>query len=250
VARLLDPDPGISFPALERLVGVYQFPLFRHLLRNQHVDEERARDLLQAFFHERVMQGKIFARARRERGHLRHFLRRALDTFVISTLRKECAQRRSPANGLPLSLDELPETAAPQAETDADWRFDLDVVREILVHTLERMEAECRAKGALHRWELFRARALDPLLRGLPPVPYEDLVIRLGFKSPAEAHNALATARLMFCRILEEVLEEAGGTTDTVAADIETFRAVLLAAARRGLLDDVDPASSGAGPAG
>jgi hypothetical protein len=245
VTRVRDEDPEVANAALARLVMAYDYPLLRYLQRQYRVDEDQAREWLQAFLHERVVQGKLLARARRERGRLRGFLCQALRRFVISVLRKQQAQRCSPANGAPLSIDELPEAVHPHAQANADWAFDVDWARTLLARVLEAMAAECLAKGAHQRWELFRVRWVDPLLRGAGELPYAELVVRFGFKSPSQAHNAWVTAARMFRRILEETLIEDGGTPETVAEDIETFIAVLRAAGTDVPLSGDTPESTG-----
>jgi hypothetical protein len=80
------------------------------------------------------------------------------------------------------------------------------------------MQAECQAKGRLDRWGVFKARLLDPILDGARAPSYEELIARLGFRSPAEASNALITARRQFDRLLREIVAEYAGE----GADVET----------------------------
>lgn len=244
VARAQSRDESIAFAAQTRLVTTYQGPLLRHLSRRYRVDEDQARDWLQAFVYEQILQRGLFLRAKRKRGRLRNFLRRALDRFVISAIRREHAFRRSPTGGL-VSLNELPEAAYPGMQGHMAWAFDVDWVRTLLARVLEAMEAECREKGVPQRWGLFKARWVDPLLDGDTGVSYAELVVRFGFRSPTEAHNTWITAARMFRRILEETLEEDEGTADTVAGGIEDFIVALRAAAKQGSLERRDAPESG-----
>ena len=55
-------------------------------------------------------------------------------------------------------------------------------------------------------WGVFEARVLGPLFQNAEPVPYEQIVARFGFKSPAQASNVLVSARRMFERVLRSWL--------------------------------------------
>jgi hypothetical protein len=82
-----------------------------------------------------------------------------------------------------------------------------------VTETVARMQAECQAKGRLDRWGVFKARLLDPILDGTRAPSYEELIARLGFRSPAEASNALITARRQFDRLLREIVAEYAGSS-------------------------------------
>ena len=94
----------------------------------------------------------------------------------------------------------------------------------VVDETLRRLEAECQANGSVARWEVFRLRELGPKLDGVAPPPYEELVGRLGFRSPAEASNALITAKRAFARLFREVVSEYTGAGADVEEEIRELR--------------------------
>lgn len=97
----------------------------------------------------------------------------------------------------------------------------------VLAQTLVAMQAECEAKDNDARWDIFKARLLDPLLEGTEGQPFEELVARFGFRSPAEASNAIATAKRQFDRTLRKVVAEYAGGDLEVEAEIRELKRVL-----------------------
>jgi DNA-directed RNA polymerase specialized sigma24 family protein len=225
VDRTRSCDSQIALAALGGLLERYSRPLRAHLGFRFRVDEERAADWLQEFIQRKVLLGELLSKASRDRGRFRTFLLNALDNFVVSELRKEQAQRRQPQSGM-VSLENLsPGEEGRLAAHSAD-EFTLEWARAVLAETLVRMETACRSKSCLERWGVFKARLLDPALDGVQAPPYEDLVLRFGFRSPAEASNALITARRQFGRLLREVVAEYASS----GADVETELADLMRA--------------------
>ena len=103
----------------------------------------------------------------------------------------------------------------------------MEWARTVLAQTVARMEAACQAKGCLDRWAVFKARLLDPMLDGAETPTYEELVARLGFRSPAEASNALITAKRQFDRLLHEVVAEYAGPDADVEAELRELHRAL-----------------------
>lgn len=207
VARAASPDPNPEGPELNHLVERYWRPLEAHLQRKFRCSREQAQDWLQDFLHEKVLRDRLLRHARQGRGRFRTFLLNALDNYVISEMRKAGAQKRRPAGGVEC-LDEVDESRQPATVPDLEPRFDVDWARELIAETLKRMETECLAKGTFSRWEVFKARVLEPALDSQSRPPYQKIVERCRFASPAEAYNALTTAVRMFRRLLADVVHE------------------------------------------
>jgi RNA polymerase sigma-70 factor (ECF subfamily) len=226
VDRTRSCDSQVAMAALGGLLERYSRPLKAHVGFKFRVDEERAADWLQEFIARKVLLGELLSKASRDRGRFRTFLLNALDNFVMSELRKEQAQKRQPQSGT-VSLDNLsPGEQAGLAAHSAD-DFTLEWARAVLAEALARMEAACQTKSCLERWGVFKARLLGPALDGAPAQPYEELVLRFGFRSPAEASNALITARRQFARLLSEVVAEYAGADVDVEAELrELMRAL------------------------
>jgi hypothetical protein len=103
--------------------------------------------------------------------------------------------------------------------------------REVIAEALGRVKTECMASGSLACWNVFDCRVIAPILDGVEPLPYEQLVRRFGFKSPTEASNALVTAKRMFVRALHAVVAEYAGDKGRTDEEIHELRAILSRAA-------------------
>ena len=226
VDRTRSCDSDVATAALGSLLERYSRPLKEHLGFKFRVDEERAADWLQEFIARKVLLGELLSKASRERGRFRTFLLNALDNFVVSELRKEQAQKRQPQSGT-VSLEDLPSREQAKLAAHTADEFAREWARAVLVETLTRMEDACRAKSCLYRWDVFKARLLDPALDGALAPPYEELVGRFGFRSPAEASNALITARRQFARLLRVVVAEYAGAGADVEAELRDLMRAL-----------------------
>jgi DNA-directed RNA polymerase specialized sigma24 family protein len=194
-------DNTVAVQALGKVLERYD-PLVRAYIGLRfHVSPEKARDLWQEFVYRKVLEDCLLKAANRARGRFRDFLLTSINHFVISEFRKESAQSRSPEKPL-VPLDELVPQELPAQRHPQLNRLDLDWVRAIIHEALESMESYCRATDQTGLWEVFEGRFLRPILDGASLLDYETLVRRHGFKSPAQASNALITAKRMFRRYL------------------------------------------------
>ena len=71
------------------------------------------------------------------------------------------------------------------------------------------------------------AAGLDPALDDAPPEPYERVIERFKFASPAAASNALVTAKRMFERNLRSVVGEYAADDAEIEAELAELRAVV-----------------------
>ena len=200
-------DPSLALPALDDLLRRYRQPLLDHLRFKFRATPETAEDWLQSFFLEKVVLRRLLMRANRLRGRFRTFLLRALTNFVVSEQRKERAHRRRPKQGW-VPLDELTPAEAGRLIHEATDRFAVEWARALLQQALARMEAECAARGRPERWAVFQRCLLAPLLEGVAPPPYAQLVAEFGFRSPSEVAQVRFRGREMYERILREVVAE------------------------------------------
>lgn len=209
--------------ALAAVFTTYRRPLLAHLCGRFQVGEDQAADWLQDFVHRKVLQANVLRRAARARGKFRTFLLTSLERFVLDQQRRARTQRRMPPRGF-VPLDQVgEEDVARQAEAGAAamacaW------AKALIDETLRRMEAECARKECPRRWEVFKARVLDPLYHGAETLPYAVLVERFGFESPAEASNTFNTALRMYERLLRQVVREYAGLEADVEAELDQLR--------------------------
>ncbi len=221
VVLAVDAQPETRADALNELLTVYYPVLRNYLIRRRGIGESLADDVLQDFMTDKVLRYNMLERAAAERGRFRSFMVKALDNHVASHGRRDAARKRGPnasRNQIPLEDADL---ATPEA--DPSNTYDLAWARQVFDLTVRRMRDECAAKGRGDTWELFRCRILDPILSGEPCPPYEALVERFGYESPAQASNALITAKRVFRRVLAEVVRDTvldEGDIDSEIADL------------------------------
>jgi len=232
VARAADADPAVRRAALGRLIEQYG-PAFRaHLTRRRHLSDHDADDLFQGFVCDQMVAAELISRVNRERGRLRSYLLGAIDHYLLSSWRRASARKRSPGSPL-VSLDAAdehqPAGAAPMAPVTADV-FDLEWARQVLDEAVARMQAECRRgpqPGHDRIWRLFQARVLRPVLEGVEPPNYADIVRQIGFESPTQAANALVTGKRMMSRLLRAVIAEYAADPGEVEAELRDLWEIL-----------------------
>ena len=146
----------------------------------------------------------------------RSYFRAALYRFCVSRLRRRAGAPRV------YSLDEAYD-AARAPETDP---FDLLWARQVLGRTLRGVKRACEAEHSRQQraaWDILKARFLRPL-RKKPPVPYTELVGRLGFSSAAVAQTAATCGKKLADRMLLDVIAEYCGIDDPAAEREELWR--------------------------
>mgnify|MGYP001190400014 FL=1 len=206
---------GEARPRLGEVLRRYPPALQVHLQRRFHLTPHDAQDVLQSFFTDAVVERNLLRLADRARGRFRSFLLTALDHHTRNWLRDRSTQKRSPGTMADLAAVPPPADGHPAP----DQAFEITWAREVIAQAVDRMRTECEAEGQSQYWELFRARVLGPVFDGSAGEPYAGLVRRLGFATPAQAANALVTAKRHFARTLRAVVAEY--LTDPAQADAE-----------------------------
>jgi DNA-directed RNA polymerase specialized sigma24 family protein len=207
--------------ALGELVRRYAPALRAHLIVRKRVRPQDADDLVQAFLAAKVVEQRLVGRADRDRGKFRTFLLTALDRFVANQFRHDTAQKRS-AGAVELRDDlDGDSTADPSAAFDAAW------AREVIAQAMRQMRGRYHAGGRDDIWCVFEGRVIAPMLDHTQPVPYDQLVERLGLRSPDEAWNLLATAKRAFASELRAVVGEYEKDDRRIEEEIADLRAVL-----------------------
>jgi RNA polymerase sigma-70 factor (ECF subfamily) len=216
-----DPTDARHF-ALAELLACYIEPLRVHLIARRRVRPQEAEDLIQAFVADRVLAGDLIARADQGRGRFRNFLLTALDNFVRNRVRADLARKRS--SGGAIAGDDALDVAADPTGVAPDAAFDVAWARQVLAQAVDEMRQHCDRIGRADVWGVFEGRVLQPTLGGASDAtPYDELVARFGFVSPAQASNALVTANRMLQRFLRAVVgryEPDAGRVDEELADL------------------------------
>jgi RNA polymerase sigma factor (sigma-70 family) len=199
--------------ALEAIVGAYWKPVYKYLRLKWHEREEEARDLTQGFF-TRAMEKGFFEAYEPDRARFRTYLRACLDGFVQNERKFAGRQKRSPGTEL-LSLDfesadgELRLQDVSDGASLEDY-FRREWVRNLFARAVERLHAECGARG---RETAYRAFERYDLEEERSSRSYADLAEELGL-TVSQVTNALALARREFRRILLEDLRAITGSEE------------------------------------
>jgi DNA-directed RNA polymerase specialized sigma24 family protein len=210
--------------ALERLLRRYLPALRAHLLHTRRLAPEDADDVLQDFIASRIIEKDLLGRADRELGKFRTYLLTSLDRFLVDSLRRRKAKKRTPGDGGRVDVGNEEEWLPAPALGDA---FDVAWARGVLTESLEQMRAECTGTGREDVWTVFDCRVLGPILQGTEPVDYEQLVVRFGFTSAAQASNVLMTGKRMFARIIRTVVGQYALGEEAIESEIRELHEVL-----------------------
>lgn len=198
-------DHAQGRPDLSRLLEKYLPAMKAHLVLRRRTDPDDADDLLQAFITSKILEQNLIAKADRSRGsRFRSFLVTALDNFVSNQLRNETRRQQPGAYRLE-DIEACTDCPLPADQTD---EFNSAWARQVILHTLQKMESECLAKGRPDIWEVFSGRIVGPTLNGQPLVPYAELVQKFGYQAPVQASMVLVTGKRMFQRLLRQVVGE------------------------------------------
>jgi hypothetical protein len=220
VTRAGETPSDTQREALGELVRQYIPALRAHLIVRKRVRPQDADDLVQAFLAANVVEQGLVGRADRELGRFRTFLLTALDRFVVNQLHHDSAGKRS---GAAAEIDERVAARGgdPAAAFDAAW------ARQVIAQAMRRMREQHHQSGRQDIWCVFEGRVIAPMLDHASPVPYEQLVLRLGLKSHDEAWNLLATAKRAFARALRSVVGEYEKDERRIEEEIAELRAAL-----------------------
>lgn len=204
--------------ALNQLLHRYWPALRAHLVIRKRIAPDDADDLVQGFIQNKVLERDLLQAADADRGRFRTLLATALDNYVANEFRKRMAQKRTADRAVSLESDGLEGRAVqrdnPQQALDIAW------TRQLLAEAIERMQRECNEGERSDLWAVFDGRFLKPIFENAPPTSYDELIARFGFRSPAQASNALITAKRMFARQLRTVVLEYVGSETEVDAEI------------------------------
>lgn len=211
--------------ALGELLKRYLPTLRAHLVIKKRIDVHEADDLLQGFLANNVLERNLVGAAQASRGRFRSLLATALDNYVSNERQRRGAKKRRAERAAGMS-EPQERQLADEAESAEEAMYTL-WGRQVLAEAVQRMRAECEVLGQSSRWRVFEIRVLQPILEGAPPLDYDEVVRSCGFASPAQASNALITAKRMFARTLREVVAEYAVDHDEVEEELRDLRRVL-----------------------
>jgi DNA-directed RNA polymerase specialized sigma24 family protein len=221
------PDEELARQALGELLTRYQSALLAYAIKRFGADQDQARDWFQGFVLESVLRRGLIAQARPIQGHqFRSYLLSSWHKFILGDLRRQGCRKRRPRGGFEPISAALDEGALSVSEPAAE-SYDLAWARAVLDAAIQRMKAECAGKRRSDVWGVFDARVLDPIMEGVPEVPYGELIARFGLESPIQARNLLGTGKRMFARCLQGVIGDYAEGEAAVAAEVRELQVIL-----------------------
>jgi RNA polymerase sigma-70 factor (ECF subfamily) len=148
VSRLRSGDSGVAQRALNDLVTQYRYTLYAYI-RRRGLAHHDAEDALHDFLF-KLLQAHVLEDMREARGKLRGFLGTSLGHFLMSWRRGEARREffagESTADAT--SADEMRYTKEQFSEDDTPERvFDRKWGHALMTRVLERLKAQCEAKG-------------------------------------------------------------------------------------------------------
>ena len=132
-----------SKSALESLCQQYSVPVLT-FLQHRISSRENAEDIAQGFFAQ-LIEHNFFDRADEDRGRFRSFLLHALRGYMADVYDHNNAIKRGGRNQI-VAFDAAHDQE-PQHESTAERQFELQWVRTLLSHSLNRLQQECLTTG-------------------------------------------------------------------------------------------------------
>ena len=199
IDRIKEGDEEARLCALSAFANSYRVPLMNFLVKCLQMELAEAEDLVQQFFLDKIMTGKVLKLAN-NKGRFRDALRTSLRNFLIDHLRVNKRER-----------------VERYFDTDIDISIsaseEVEPIEMVWVTALFRT-ALIRMKNESQFWDLFYDRELAK-----PPLPYDKLVKKYGYDSQKgakdKAYNHLVTAKRQFNRLLNECLDTQNWLSNT-----------------------------------
>lgn len=195
---------------LSELCTKYWKPLYSYL-RGLGFSNEKAKDLVQDFLTEKVIDQELIRQADRTRGKLRTFLLTAIRNYAIN-IHKSSRET--------LDIDKILEvsdtTSNPEDAYDRAWADDL------LQDVLEQLHIECGKRGKTVHWQLFKQWLLDPSDQQQKP-QMKDLCDKYNIDNTAQAYHMIENIKRRFRSILREHLRGLVNADEEVDAEISDF---------------------------
>lgn len=194
----------------KELYQKYWKPLYA-FLRGKGFGNDKAKDLVQDFFTEKVLEQELIDKADRNRGKFRNLLLVAIRNYAINACKSE------------KSFQELSErTDAVSNKDDPDIEFNRVWADEILDKVLKELKTECSRKGKNTHWEIFREWLLEPALDGNKTL-MSDICSKYSIEDTSAAYNMIANIKGRFRAILRSHLRPLVKSESDVDAEIDNF---------------------------
>lgn len=176
-------------------------------LRQKGYDNEHAKDLTLGFFHEIVLNLKLFERADQSKGRFRTFLLFALNQYLMNEKRREVALKNIPKHKI-VSLDaiELPSLPQTVIKSNPEDSYNYAWVSAMLDQVISDVKHSCCEQGMETHWNIFSERVVQPMLNSTTPPSLKDICEKYGIESEKKASNMIVTVKRRFQSILKQYI--------------------------------------------
>lgn len=206
VDALRDPSHPHYADAQAVLIKRYWSPVYAWV-RRQPCERERAAEITQGFFVDRVVGQRLFEQATAQRGTLRGYMLAALNNYMKDRARREKA--RGGRRTVPLGNFDVEEKFLDhESGGDPAYVFDRRWAVAMLEEALRRTQRYLYDTGLGRHWEAFEAYAVRPAANGAKPPALAALGRDLGFDSGVATASALKVVRKHARLFLREVVAE------------------------------------------
>lgn len=176
-------------------------------IRRKGYDNEEAKDLTQAFFHEVVLNTNLIQQADKAKGRFRTFLLTALNHYLIDVHRREKAKKHAPCGGF-VTLDGINLSSLTKAHSSMtpDQVFNYVWAAEMIDQVISQVKRECYETYKEKHWNVFHAKILAPIIDNQASPSLKELCDRYDIENEAKASNMIITIKRCFRRVLEDHL--------------------------------------------
>lgn len=208
--RILDKSARQA--VLDELCLKYWKPLYSYL-RCKGYNNEQAKDLVQGFFTEKVIDQELLQSADRHRGRFRNFLLVALRNYTINVQR-----RNKEVSAVALDYAGVD----PPSDRDSERDFNRAWAKTVLEEVLADFKQECQRKDRAVHWDLFHAWLVDPGLEQ-NRASMDELCAKYGLNTTAQAYKIIFRTKQRFRALLRERLRHLVDRDEDVDREIGEF---------------------------
>ena len=220
-------DDDKNSALIELLLKKYWKPVYCYLRRRGYQNEE-AKDLTQGFFQEVVLGRKLIDKADRTKGRFRSFLLTALNRYLINIHHEQAAKRHIPKTKLvginASDLSELPQAVTTLTPEDS---FTYAWVSALLEEVLKEVKAECEKTNKSLHWQIFRDRALRPIMEGSDAPALETVCKKHGISDTVRASNMIVTVKRRFQNLIRQHLRNSVMSDKKAEEELKEIRRFL-----------------------
>jgi len=202
------------------LLKRYWKPVYCYL-RRLGFDNEKAKDITQAFFHDVVLGRNLIQRADKSLGRFRTFLLVALKRYVAAVRDKEFAQKRiSQYKLVPLEKVDESGFSALRTELTPEDSYQYVWVSSLLEQVFELVKNDCYKDRKACHWHLFHERVLEPIIEKTDLPVMDELCSKYKIKDRQTASNMIVTVKRRFRKALRDSLRDLVSSDEEVDSEL------------------------------